>query len=88
MKQYEVTARLGQFFADERTTREKMIGTIPRPQLGLARPAIRDADSEVQDANFRHDYDDLALVRAENGFEEVALTSNNPQEERLLKVAA
>lgn len=90
MKQYDVTARLGQFFADEGSAREKAIGIIPRPQLVPARPALAGTSTSIgdDDDGFRYDFDDIPNLTLGPTTKEAAPTSNSPQEEQLQKAAA
>jgi hypothetical protein len=90
MKQYEVTARLGAFFADERSARGNTVGIIPRPQLVPPRPALAQASTPVDDDDddFRYDYDDMPNSAPGPIPKEEGPTPNNPQEEQLQKAAA
>lgn len=60
MKQYEATARLGAFFANEGEERQKQIGVVPLKCLPLARP----------EEDFRHDYDDISIAGLVNSKDE------------------
>lgn len=88
MKQYEVTARLGQFFADERAASEKMIASLPRPQLVLARPSKPQLTVEEEDESIRHDYDDLSPITETDTHDTAIIAADNRQEEQLRKTAA
>lgn len=64
MKQYEVTARLGQFFADERTRRESIPGGIPRPQPVVHQTATPPVLGELDREKFPWDREDLSQFAA------------------------
>jgi hypothetical protein len=63
LKQYEVTARLGSFFADERAEREHPIGILPRgepKQLPEPVPLEAVEATENEEEEFKYEYDDLS----------------------------
>jgi len=60
-KQFEVTARLGQFFTNEQAGRQRAIEVLPRRQLGQSAPQIPVERVESENDDFAYEYDDLSM---------------------------
>ncbi len=88
LKQYEVTARLGQFFSNERAENE--IGMLPRPRLVPPAPAAAPMrvgeGSDIDD--LRYEYDDMGPERIIDNLDDEPDPSENQEEEQIQKAAA
>lgn len=83
IKQYEVTARLGQFFANERTERGKSsVGPT-----NTAESLLNAAPEFINQNDMRYDYDDLRINPNVDRFDEEASPPES-QKEELMEMAA
>lgn len=84
IKQYEVTARLGAFFVNERAERDRMIGVIPKLSPARIEP---EAGTEPEDDDVHYDHEEMDLQAIVDRLDDEAEMAIQ-REEQSIKTAA